>query len=73
MRTNWPCCRTWLGFLTRVKLIRTIATFAVQYWYYAQLDLLGKEGAAAPALSVLAATRRVMAQQKQWLAARRAG
>ena len=34
---------------------------------------LAKEGAAAPALSVLAATRRVMAQQKQWLAARRAG
>lgn len=64
---------SWLGFLTRVKLIRTIATFAVQYWYYAQLDLLGREGVAAPALSVLAATRRVMAQQKQWLAARRAG
>jgi hypothetical protein len=64
---------SWLGFLSRVKAIRSIATFAVMYWYYAQLDLLGREGRAAPALSVFAATKRVMAQQKAWRAARGPG
>jgi len=64
---------TWLGFLARVKAIRPMATFAVMYWYYAQLDLLGREGRAEPALSVFAATRRVMAQQGAWRAARKVG
>ena len=63
----------WLGFLARVKAIRPMATFAVMYWYYAQLDLLGREGRAEPALSVFAATRRVMAQQGAWRAARKVG
>ena len=61
----------WLSFLNRSKTLRTLSSFAVQYWYYAQLDTLGNTGVAAPEKSVLAATRQVMAQQKQWLAARR--
>jgi hypothetical protein len=40
------------------------------YWYYAQLEELGRHGRAQPSMSVFAATRRVMAQQKQWFAAR---
>ena len=63
----------WLGFLARVKAIRPMATFAVMYWYYAQLDLLGREGRAEPALSVFAATRRVMPPQGAWRAARKVG
>jgi 2,4-dienoyl-CoA reductase-like NADH-dependent reductase (Old Yellow Enzyme family) len=62
----------WLGFLTRAKALRAAAGFAVQYWYYAQLDLIGREGRAQPGLSVFAATRRVMSLQKQLMAARRA-
>ncbi len=61
----------WLTFLNRSKTLRTLASFGVQYWYYAQLDLLGRTGTTDPAMSVFAATRAVMSQQKRWLAARR--
>ena len=60
----------WLGFLTRLKALRSMATFAVQYWFYAQLDVLGKEGAPQPDMSVFAATRRIMGLQKTLLAGR---
>lgn len=63
---------TWLAFLGRIKPIRSMATFAVQFWYYAQLDILGITGKPEPELSVFAATRRVMAQQKQWMKSRNA-
>jgi 2,4-dienoyl-CoA reductase-like NADH-dependent reductase (Old Yellow Enzyme family) len=61
---------SWLQFLNRLKAVRSLATFAVQYWYYAQLDMLGREGRAVPSLSVFAAAKRVMALQKRLLAAR---
>ena len=60
----------WLSFLNRINSLRTIASFGIQYWYYAQLDALGNKGQANPSLSVFAATRQVMAQQSRWLAAR---
>jgi hypothetical protein len=60
----------WLSFLNRVKTLRTIASFGVQYWYYAQLDLLGITGKAEPGMSVFAATRRVLSQQRRWIGAR---
>ncbi len=61
---------SWLSFLAGNKAIRSAATFAVQFWYYAQLDLLGREGRPDPELSVFAGTKRVMALQKKLLAAR---
>lgn len=60
----------WLRWLENIKSLRAVAGFAVQYWYYAQLESLGQNGKVKPDLSVFAATRRVMAQQKSWLAAR---
>ena len=60
----------WLSFLSRFKTLRTLSTFGVQYWYYAQLDLLGQFGKTRPEMSTLAASKRVMAQQKEWLAQR---
>ena len=60
----------WLSFLNRFTTLRTLSTFGVQYWYYAQLDLLGQFGSTQPAMSTLAASKRVMAQQKEWLAQR---
>ncbi len=60
----------WLSFLEGVKALRAVAGFAVQFWYYAQLDALGKEGRAAPSMSVFAATRLVTSLQKQLLAGR---
>jgi 2,4-dienoyl-CoA reductase-like NADH-dependent reductase (Old Yellow Enzyme family) len=62
---------TWLGFLNRNTTVRTVASFGVQYWYYAQLELLGTNGSAAPDMTVFAATRKVIAQQRRWVAARR--
>ena len=62
---------SWLAFLNRIKTVRTFASFGVQYWYYAQLEMLGKNGRAAPDMSVFAATRTVLAQQRRWVAARR--
>jgi 2,4-dienoyl-CoA reductase-like NADH-dependent reductase (Old Yellow Enzyme family) len=64
----WP---RWLAFLNRSQTLRTIGSFGIQYWYYVQLDRLGKTGMAQPTLSVMAATKQVMADQKKWLAARR--
>ena len=64
----WP---GWLSFLNRSDTLRTLGTFGVQYWYYAQLERLGNTGQAEQAMTVFAATRQIMAQQKQWLAARK--
>jgi hypothetical protein len=58
---------SWLMFLTRVPLIRTLSTFATQYWFYAQLDALGRHGAADPEMPVHRAAAQVTAQQKTWL------
>jgi 2,4-dienoyl-CoA reductase-like NADH-dependent reductase (Old Yellow Enzyme family) len=60
----------WLGFLNRVSLLRTLSTFAVQYWYYAQLEAIGLRGEAEPELPVYKAAMRVMSQQSAFLRAR---
>lgn len=60
----------WLGFLSRVNALRGAAAFAVQFWFYAQLDKLGRTGNVEPGLTVMAATRQVMKQQKDWLSRR---
>lgn len=60
----------WLAFLNHFKVLRTMATFGVQFWFYAQLDTLGREGRAAPDMSVFAATRLVMSLQKKLLSGR---
>jgi len=57
-----------LRFLRRSKLLRTLDTFGAMYWFYAQLDMLGKEGRVDERLSVLAASRRIESLQKKWLA-----
>lgn len=55
----------WLLWLTKLKILRTVSSFAVQYWYYGQIDSLGRTGKAAPDLSVLAATKQTMVMQKK--------
>jgi 2,4-dienoyl-CoA reductase-like NADH-dependent reductase (Old Yellow Enzyme family) len=62
---------SWLMFLQRSKTLRTLASFGIQYWYYAQLDFIGVNGKAEPTMTVFAATQKVMSQQKHWLTARR--
>lgn len=54
----------WLAFLGRLNALKAMATFAVQYWYYAQIDRLGRHGKAEPQLSVFQASKDVTALQK---------
>ncbi len=61
----------WLSRLRKVKVLRTIEGFAVQYWYYAQLYALGHTGRPIPGLSVFAALREVDSTHKKWLKERR--
>ena len=42
----------WLGWLRGMKLGKAIDSFAVQYWYYAQLYALGRNGRADQNLTV---------------------
>jgi hypothetical protein len=62
----------WLSGLRKIKMIRSIDSFAVQYWYYAQLYALGRTGRANPDITVFAALREVESTQKKWLKERRA-
>lgn len=55
---------SWLAFLGKLKALKALATFAVQYWYYAQIDRLGRHGKAEPTLSVFQAAKETMALQK---------
>ena len=55
----------WLSWLTKLKMLRTVSSFAVQYWYYGQIDSLGRKGKADPDLSVWAATKQTMVMQKK--------
>lgn len=59
-----------LGFLMRFQLVKAVASFAVIYWFYEQLENLGKSGATDPKLSVFKAFRAVEARNKRILAAR---
>lgn len=59
-----------LAFLQRIGAIRAIATFAVQFWFYAQLDSLGRNGVAAPNTSVFAAALQITKSEKQWAKSR---
>jgi len=45
----------------------------VQFWFYAQLDIIGRTGRADPDLGVFGATVKLMSQQRRWLRARRRG
>ncbi|MEM1156316.1 MAG: NADH:flavin oxidoreductase/NADH oxidase family protein [Pseudomonadota bacterium] len=57
----------WLSFLGRINAIKPLAIFAVMYWYYAQLEHIGRYGKASDSLTVFGATKRIMAQQKELL------
>ncbi|MEA3263182.1 MAG: NADH:flavin oxidoreductase/NADH oxidase family protein [Pseudomonadota bacterium] len=60
----------WLAFLKTVPALRAIDSFAGQYWFYAQINALGRTGVTAPERSVLAALREVEGGNKRWLSER---
>ena len=61
-----------LRFLSAVPAIKPMVGFAVQFWYYGQLDALGKSGKPDPNLSVFSAFRGVEKRNKEWAAQRTA-
>ncbi len=62
----------WLSRLRKVKMLRSIEGFAVQYWYYAQLYALGRTGRTKPEMTVFTALREVESSHRKWLKERRA-
>jgi 2,4-dienoyl-CoA reductase-like NADH-dependent reductase (Old Yellow Enzyme family) len=62
----------WLSGLRKIKALRAIDGFACQYWFYAQLYALGRNGVPAPERTVFQALREVEARHKRWLKERRA-
>jgi 2,4-dienoyl-CoA reductase-like NADH-dependent reductase (Old Yellow Enzyme family) len=60
-----------LSFLTRIKPLRAISGFALQFWYYSQIYALGRTGHTDPGKSVFASLLEVDRTQKAWLKARR--
>jgi 2,4-dienoyl-CoA reductase-like NADH-dependent reductase (Old Yellow Enzyme family) len=61
----------WLSWLTRISAVRTLSSFATQYWYYAQFYALSETGHSRPDMSVFDATMQVMKKEKQLLKLRR--
>jgi 2,4-dienoyl-CoA reductase-like NADH-dependent reductase (Old Yellow Enzyme family) len=60
----------WLRWLERIDMVRAVASFAVTYWYYAQLYALGRHGKANLDMSVFAGFREVEGTHKRLLAER---
>lgn len=61
---------SWLGFLMRFQMIKAMASFAVIFWFYEQLENIGKTGKTDPKLSVFKAFQAVEKRNKRILAAR---
>ncbi len=62
----------WLAFVRKLKMMRGLEGFAVQYWFYSQIYALGRTGRTKLNMTVFAAMREVESYQKQWLKERRA-
>jgi 2,4-dienoyl-CoA reductase-like NADH-dependent reductase (Old Yellow Enzyme family) len=61
----------WLSGLRKVQTLRALDSFACQYWFYAQLYALGKNGVPAPERTVFQSLREVESRHKRWLKERR--
>ena len=59
-----------LAFLRGIKTLRAIDSFAVQYWYYAQIYALGRTGQTDLGKSVFSSFLEVEKTHKAWLKAR---
>ena len=61
----------WLAGLRKIKMMRGIEGFAVQFWYYSQLYALGRTGRTKLDMTVFTAMREVETYQKNWMKERR--
>ncbi len=60
-----------LSFLSKLKALNALASFAVQFWYYSQLFELAEKGKADSNLSVFKAVKLHMKRESVWLKARK--
>jgi 2,4-dienoyl-CoA reductase-like NADH-dependent reductase (Old Yellow Enzyme family) len=61
-----------LAWLTKIKTLRAVDSFAGQYWFYSQLYAIGATGKPAMERTVFQAFREVEARHKAWMKERRA-
>ena len=62
-----------LGPQSPLKVIKALNGFGALYWYYQQLRAVARTGSGDPALGVLGALRKELADQAAWLKAARPG
>jgi len=58
---------SWLNWLTKINLIRTISSFAVQFWFYEQIANIGREGKPDDDLTVFSATLKQQKAAGEWM------
>ncbi len=57
----------WLNWLTKINLIRTISSFAVQFWFYEQIANIGRDGEPDDNLTVFSATLKQQKAAGAWM------
>ncbi len=62
---------SYLSFLTKIRVLNSLASFAVQFWYYGQLFELAENGKADSDLSVFQAVKLHMKRESAWLKVRK--
>ena len=55
---------SWLAWLGNLKILKAVAGFAVQHWFYGQIDSIGRTGSADPKLTVFEATKKPWLRKK---------
>ncbi len=58
----------WLRFLEAIRIVRMISSFALQYWFYEQIDFIGRTGRPSDDLSVFAGARAQIGRTRKLLA-----
>ncbi|MFT6395514.1 MAG: 2,4-dienoyl-CoA reductase-like NADH-dependent reductase (Old Yellow Enzyme family) [Bradymonadia bacterium] len=60
---------SWLRFLESARMVRMVCSFAVQYWFYEQIDFIAKTGRPSDTLSVFAGAKAQVGRSKKLLTA----
>ena len=56
---------SWLAWLGNLNILKVVAGFTMQYWFYGQIDSIGRAGVADPQLTVFQATKQTIAAEKK--------
>ena len=70
---NLSLLPSWLMWMTRFNAVRTINSFATQFWFYEQIANIGRSGTTDDSLTVFSATLAQQNSAKTWMKSRKAG